>query len=366
MNNYWQGHFCGPIAPYVGDLRTEFSALAYAPSTVTSHLALWAQLSCWLESQGLETSGLTAGRIEEFLAARRKTHRYLYTIKALAPGLTFLRRVGAIPEVVAVADGSEVETLERRFRNYLLVERGLAEVSADTYVVRARPFLTDRARHGRMDLTALTAADVSTFVAWWLPCLAKAPARSTVTAMRALLVFLHATGVIAQPLSSVVPTVASWRLAGLPVGLSGAQIQDLLAACDQSIAVGRRDFAIVTLLARLGLRAREAAALTLDDTSTRRAGTLTVHGKANRHRATPIAGGCRVRLVGLSGTWTTVCRVGSGGVHQGQGAVSSARPHQHQHDGGSRRQPCRSGHGACPRAAAHAGQRRAGRRRLAG
>jgi integrase/recombinase XerD len=287
MNNYWQGHFCGPIAPYVGDLRTEFSALAYAPSTVTSHLALWAQLSCWLESQGLETSGLTAGRIEEFLAARRKTHRYLYTIKALAPGLTFLRRVGAIPEVVAVANGSEVETLERRFRNYLLVERGLAEVSADTYVVRARPFLTDRARHGRMDLTALTAADVSTFVAWWLPCLAKAPARSTVTAMRALLVFLHATGVIAQPLSSVVPTVASWRLAGLPVGLSGAQIQDLLAACDQSIAVGRRDFAIVTLLARLGLRAREAAALTLDDIDWR-AGTLTVHGKANRHEQLPL------------------------------------------------------------------------------
>jgi site-specific recombinase XerD len=287
MDTYWRARFGGPLAPYRDGLRAELSALAYAPSTVASHLALWAQLDCWLERQCLEASGLTAARIEEFLAVRRETHGYLYTIKALAPGLAFLRRVGAVPEVVAVADDSEVETLERRFRSYLLVERGLAEVSVETYVVRARPFLTDRARRGRLDLTSLTAADVSTFVAWWLPCLAKAPARSTVTALRALLVFLHATGVIARPLSCVVPTVASWRLAGLPVGLSAAQIQDLLGACDRSTAVGRRDFAIVTVLARLGLRAREAAAVTLDDIDWR-AGTLTVHGKANRHEQLPL------------------------------------------------------------------------------
>src|SRR4051794_362972 len=152
MNDYGRTRFCGPIAPYADGLREEFSTLAYAPSTVTSHLALWAQLSRWLERQGLDASGLTAAGIEEFLAERRQTHGYLYTIKALSPGLDFLRRVGAVLGVQAMAEESAVEAIERRFRNYLLVERGLAEVSVETYVVRARPFLADRARHGRLDL----------------------------------------------------------------------------------------------------------------------------------------------------------------------------------------------------------------------
>jgi site-specific recombinase XerD len=189
--------------------------------------------------------------------------------------------------VRAGAEESAVEAIEREFRNYLLVERGLAEVSAETYVVRARPFLADRARRGRLDLESLTAADVSGFVAGWLPGLSKAPARSTVTALRSLLSFLHATGVVATPLASVVPTVASWRLAGLPIGLTPTQVQALLGACDQSTAVGRRDFAIVTVLARLGLRAGEAAALRLEDIDWR-AGTLTVHGKANSHEQLPL------------------------------------------------------------------------------
>ena len=288
MSNYWRARFSGAMAPYVDGLRAEFSTLGYAPSTVTSHLGLWAQMDRWLADRGLETSELTAVRIEEFLAERGRTHRYLYSIKALSPGLEFLRRVGAVPGVEAVAqEESAVEAIERQFRNYLLVERGLAEVSAETYVLRARPFLTDRARRGQLDLESLTAADVSVFVASWLPGLSKAPARSTVTSLRSLLSFLHATGVVSKPLASVVPTVASWRLAGLPIGLTPTQVQDLLGACDQSTAVGRRDFAIVTLLARLGLRAGEAAALTLDDIDWR-AGTLIIHGKASCHEQLPL------------------------------------------------------------------------------
>lgn len=288
MNNYWRARFSGPLAPYVDALRGEFSALAYAPSTVTSHLALWAQLDRWLERQGLDASGLTTAVMEAFLVERRQSHGYLYTIKALTPGLELLGRLGVVPGVQAVAQESEVEAIERRFRNYLLVERGLAGVSIETYALRARPFLADRrARRGRLDLEFLTAADVSAFVAVWLPGLSRAPARSTVTALRSLLSFLHATGLVARPLAAVVPTVASWRLAGLPSGPTPTQVRDLLGACDQSTAVGRRDFAIVTLLARLGLRAGEAAALRLDDIDWR-AGVLTVHGKANSHEQLPL------------------------------------------------------------------------------
>lgn len=288
VDDYWKMKFCGPLAPYVDGLREELSALAYAPSTVTSHLALWSQLSCWLARQGLDPSEMTPAAIEEFLAERRQRYGYLYTVKSLSAGWEFLRRESAVPGVQAVTEaGSAVEAVERQFRSYLLVERGLAEVSAETYVARARPFLADRARRGQLDLESLTSADVGAFVAGWLPGLSTAPARSTVTALRSLLSFLHATGVVSTPLASVVPAVASWRLAGLPIGLTPAQVQALLGACDQCTAVGRRDFAIVTLLARLGLRAGEVAALTLDDIDWR-AGTVTVYGKANTHEQLPL------------------------------------------------------------------------------
>lgn len=287
MSSYWDRQFSRPLAGYVDDMRAEFSTLGYAPSTTTSHLALWAQVSRWLEGHGLTASELTPDRIEEFLRVRGQTHRYLYSVKALSAGLELLRRMGAVPDVAEKVEESAVEAIERQFRHYLLVERGLAEVSAQTYVVRARPLLIDRAQRGRLELESLTAADVSCFVADWLPGLSRAPARSTVTALRSLLSFLHASGVITRPLASVVPTVASWKLTGLPIGLAPVQVQALLGACDQSTKVGRRDFAIVTLLARLGLRASEVAGLKLDDIDWR-AGTVMVHGKGNRDEKLPL------------------------------------------------------------------------------
>lgn len=288
MNNYWRTRFRGPIAPYAHGLRETFEKLGYARSTVTSHLALWAQLSQWLADQDLTTYGLSADRVEEFLKARRQAGRRLYSIKALAPGLEFLREVGAAPGIeIMVEASSEVEVIAEQFRDYLLFERGLAEVSADTYVLRARPFLSDRARDGHLDLASLTAAEVSSFVAAWLPGLSTSPAKSTVTALRSLLSFLHASGVIDRPLASAIPTVASWRLAGLPSGLSRTQVQALLDTCDQSTMVGLRDSAIITVLVRLGLRSSEAAGLMLDDIDWR-TGVVRIRGKGNSDERLPL------------------------------------------------------------------------------
>ena len=85
MNNYWKRQFSGPLARYAEDLRAEFSSLGYAPSTLTSHLALWAQASRWLESQALTASEFTPDRVWEFVQVRGQTHRYLYSFTALSP-----------------------------------------------------------------------------------------------------------------------------------------------------------------------------------------------------------------------------------------------------------------------------------------
>jgi integrase/recombinase XerD len=78
-------------------------------------------------------------------------------------------------------------------------------------------------------------------------------------------------------------------LAGLPKGLDPDQVRRLLASCDSSTRNGCRDFAILTVLVRLGLRAAEVANLALDDIDWR-AGEIVVHGKANCNQRLPLPG----------------------------------------------------------------------------
>lgn len=113
-----------------------------------------------------------------------------------------------------------------------------------------------------------------------------ATVQRTGTALRSLLRFFHLRGVIGASLVGAVPTAANWRLAGLPKYLTAEQTGMLLASCDLATAVGRRDLAIMTLLARLGLRASEVAVLRLEDIDWRR-GEITVRGKGDRHERLP-------------------------------------------------------------------------------
>ena len=108
-----------------------------------------------------------------------------------------------------------------------------------------------------------------------------------VTSLRAFLRFAHATGRTAVPLAGAVPAVASWRLASLPRGLSAAEVDSLLAGCGRETAAGLRDYAVLSLLARLGLRGAEAAGLRLGDIDWR-AGEIAVTGKGSRTERLPL------------------------------------------------------------------------------
>jgi site-specific recombinase XerD len=112
-------------------------------------------------------------------------------------------------------------------------------------------------------------------------------AKALVTAMRSLLRFLHVDGRISVPLVGAVPAVAGWRLGSLPRGLQRAQVDALLAAHDTTTAVGLRDHAVVSVLARLGLRGAEVAALRLDDVDWHR-GEILVRGKGSRIERLPL------------------------------------------------------------------------------
>lgn len=180
-----------------------------------------------------------------------------------------------------------IDELLHRFRRYLIVERGLRDKGATDYARAVRPFLEGRLLQGTLDLNRLSAAEVTAFVVASCPRLSPGTVKLTMTALRSLLSFLHLEGTIERSLAAAVPSTATWRLAGLPKRLEPSQVHSLLASCNLNTATGRRDFAILTTLVRLGLRAGELAALRFEDIDWR-AGEIVVRGKGRREERLPL------------------------------------------------------------------------------
>jgi site-specific recombinase XerD len=191
---------------------------------------------------------------------------------------------------------SAEQLLLDRYQNYLVTERGMVEQGVLRWVQAAERFLADHP--GLADGTAeLRAAEVSAFCARELPQRAGSSAKNLAAALRCFLKFLHVEGLLAAPLAQAVPPVAGSVGAGLPRAVASATLTALLASCDRRTTTGRRDYAIMLLLARLGLRAGEVALLSLDDIDWAN-GELVVHGKGGRDERLPLPHDVGVAVAG--------------------------------------------------------------------
>jgi integrase/recombinase XerD len=283
--------FTGPLAPCAAGLRGEFASLGYARTSAALQLQCAAHLSRWLDAAGLGLGDLRDPVIDQFLGDRRRTYTSHYSRRGFAPILRYLRVQGLAPEAEpVVGPGSDVEVLLARFTQYLLGERALSAPVATAYCHWVRPFASEVLfAGGASRVGELAAGDVSVFLAARLPAMSRKSAQMTACALRSFLRFLHVQGLVRAPLAGVVPPVASWKLAGLPRGLTSDQVEALIGACDRSRAAGRRDVAVITVLRRLGLRSGEVAALRLADIDWR-AGTVTIAGKGGRTDRLPLPG----------------------------------------------------------------------------
>ena len=290
MSDVSRVRVAGPLEPFAAGFATVLVDQGYASQPAAQQLRLLAHVSRWLAAEGKEVAALDAEAVEAFVISRRAAgYSNHLTGEALRPLLGYLRRLGAVPGRGVLVPGGPVDVALERYRRYLMVERGLSVITVRVYVDAVRPFLAGRVLpDGRcLDLQDLEAAQVTAFVVARCRAQSRAAAKQTTTALRSLLVYLHVEGEIARPLAAAVPSVAGWRLAGLPKGLEPEEVRALLASCDRGVANGRRDFAILTTLVRLGVRAGEVAALSLDDIGWR-AGEITVRGKGNRCERLPL------------------------------------------------------------------------------
>ena len=277
----------GPLEPYAPGFARWLVARGYARGSARHRLRQFRYLSGWIEQHGMSLEEVTEGTLEAFLAARRAFgHVGLVTPRSNGLPLEYLREIGVVPLPVAV--GGPVERLLAEYESYLRGERGLAAKSIDSYIRAARLFLTAQARAGEeLALERLTTADVSAFLARECPKRSVYGARDLVLSLRALFRYLHLAGFTATPLQWAVPPVRQVRRRALPRGIDPAALAMLLNGCDRDTTIGARDYAIVLLLARLGLRAGEVAAIRLGDIDWR-AGELLVRGKANRQELLPL------------------------------------------------------------------------------
>jgi integrase/recombinase XerD len=275
----------GPLAPFAPALGARLRASGYTPLTTVNVMRLMAHLSRWLSANGLGAADLSRGQVERYVAARRAEGRTSgLSPRSLDPILGMLTDAGALTPEEPAGPVSKEERLLAAFERHLLCERALTGSTAAAYVAYARRFLAGRA--GRR-LDGVTAADVTGAVLAEAEAVSASSAQYFVVALRAFLRFCFLDGLVEADLAGAALAVTGRRRFPLPRGISRADARALLAACDRRRRTGRRDYAVLMLLLRLGLRASEAAALTLEDIDWR-TGEITVHGKGRRDERLPL------------------------------------------------------------------------------
>jgi integrase/recombinase XerD len=285
MDNASRVRFTGPLEPYAAGYAAELARLGYTPLSALMQLRLAAQLSRYLVSEGLPA--LTLDAAADFLAARRAAGLREYVhMRAFGPLLGYLRGVGAVPHPETAAPPGPAAELLDAWDRYLDGERGLGAGTRANYARCARLFL-DSFLSGAAGPGNLSAADVTAFMVRTARERTPNATRCTATALRSLLRFMHVRGVVSGPLADAVPAVSRRGRTGRRTPATPQAVTAMLACCDRSAPAGRRDYAIIVLLARLGLRAGEAAALTLDDLDWH-AGLITVRGKGGSTDRMPL------------------------------------------------------------------------------
>ena len=275
------------LVPYLRTFAASLLEYGYTDGTIHSKLWLLGDLERWLRRTKLAVTHLDERFLEAFLKHKRRLRRG--EAKTLQQFLDHLRKLAIVPGRKVLRDQSPLADILSRYETYLCSERGLVTVTILHYQDFVRKFLLERFREGPFRLGEIKRSDISDFVLRHAHSMAVKRAQLMTTAFRSFFRFLFQKGELQADMAASVPTVADWRLSTVPKHLTPEEVESVLKACNRATASGRRDYAVLLLLARLGLRAGEVVALQLDDIHWR-AGEITVRGKGLFHDRMPLPG----------------------------------------------------------------------------
>lgn len=278
----------GPLSEHLDAHATALARQGYARHSIRIQVVVIADFSRWLQQKHIELQGLDGKVVDRFLQHRQRS-------KGIGRGdagilRRFLARLGqttVVEEHQKPPEENPWQNITCDFQRYLLQERGLSAATLRYYVPFIEQFLSERFRNRTLNLSALRAADVTGYVQRHVHQFSPGRVKLMVTALRSFFRYLRHRGEIAIDLAACVPTIPSWAISTLPKFLPPGTVQRVLSHCDRQTPLGRRDYAILLLLARLGLRAGEVVAVNLDDIDWE-ASQITVHGKGGRSTPMPL------------------------------------------------------------------------------
>lgn len=277
----------GPLGPHIDLFASRLSERGYAETTIRRQLRATADFSRWLEEQALRVNDLDEESFSGFEEQAPRSSEAVRKLRPVFPALLeHLREIGAVAQSEPSPPSSALDCALHDFSQYLTLQRSLAPPTITNYCRVIRGFLDERFGSGPIVLAELSAADVQQFVLRRAQAGGGASARQVASALRNFLRALRLHGEIDTDLAAAIPALAT-RPASLPESLEPEQARQLLRSCDLRSAQGLRDYAILLLLMRLGLRAGEVVAMRLSDLDWS-CGELTVRGKGMQWDRLPI------------------------------------------------------------------------------
>jgi site-specific recombinase XerD len=279
----------GPLAAHLVSFAAAISSQGYSAQSMKQQVRIAACFSRWLKKTGVSVKDICYDHATRYLRYRaRHVQPYLGDRAALRHLIDFMRSEGVIPvEKTATRRAPPAEICAQAYAEYLRDAKALAATTVINYVPFIRDFLHHCFGDGRVNLSRLRAVDVVSFVQFHAPSLHLKRAKLMTTALRSFLRYARYRGDVTLDLAAAVPVVANWSMPSIPRAISAEQTRQLLASIDRRTSVGRRDYAILLLLARLGLRAGEVAFLELDDINWS-AGQVSVRGKGGQRCELPL------------------------------------------------------------------------------
>lgn len=252
-----------PLRPHIERYVTLLSDQGYRTKTIASHIYFFRRFERWMKRNHYALEKLNERVLEGFLV-RRSHDAHDGAPQAFRRLLGILRAAGVTPPAEAPSR-MPAQCIAGEYRDYLRVERSFAPKTVENYSRYVEGFLIDRFGAHRVDLTRLKLSDVICFVRRMARQRNAIFAKGLIVALRSFLRYLFQREKIEADWAPSVPAIAHWHLTGLPKRLPREMVERILASCDQKTPLGRRDRAILLLLARLGLRGVEVVRLQLDD-----------------------------------------------------------------------------------------------------
>lgn len=280
----------GPLAEHLGSFTECISEQGYAANSLWQRVHLAACFSSWLGKQGIGLRSISSDHPAQYLRYRaRRVRPTRSDVAALRHLLDFLRRAKLIRAPKAASRRlTPVARCVHGFERYLREERALANATIPNYLGFIQSFLSHHFGNRTVQLGRLRTQDIVRFVQREAPRLHLKRAKLLTTALRSFLQYARYRGHLKLDLAAAVPTVANWSMTSIPRAIAPEQIDELLASVERHSPIGRRDYAILLLLARLGLRSSEVLRLELDDIDWE-AGRFSVRAKGGKHTELPLA-----------------------------------------------------------------------------